>query len=423
MKFFKQFRFLNKLPNIPKMIFKYSKELKLTVTELDFIFKIYNYSHLENGITPSLSNMADRSWVSLRSLQRVSKKLQDKGILSVERRKDSEWKYQTNSYCINWLQEKLLEIDVYNTQLSMDFESHSIMWVESDINRYGYIAKPRVLDYYQNELELTTQENVFITYLLGYIDNRWIAEVSLNYASRTTPFSRTKLSEIIKSLSNRWYIISKEQFKWKGKYKKKNRYDLSPLMNKLNELERSKVEKILREKWEWKDYNTQRKAKWISNTFVPEEKADKRDNRKIQKRREFLLNEISRFQSQYISKDSHEAQLVREYQQELNGLENESINNWSLKNLMMERFKKLKQKPKTPWNNNLSKFEFYEARELCKRTWWDWKKDFNFYIKSVKTFPNVYRKHLASAIELWKNTDRYFKTCMWKEFTKLTIIS
>ena len=84
-------------------------------------------------------------------------------------------------------------------QLSLNLSNTFSFWEESSTLAYTCLAyTPRVLDFFQKELKVSQKENVLLKYLFWYLDNDFIAEVSLNIISKTTCISRTTLTSAVK---------------------------------------------------------------------------------------------------------------------------------------------------------------------------------------------------------------------------------
>ncbi len=412
MKIFKKFKFLNRFSKIPRDIFSHSKELNLSSRDLDVIFKIQNFIIGKNDIIPNLTKIAERSWTSIRTFQRSLNDLKERWYLEVLKRKDEVGKFTTNSYKIDWLFSKL---DILNNQTYMDFDNECIFWTESSgLDNCSFVLVPKTLDFFQKKLNISINENLFLKYLLWYIDDNWVSEISLNYTTKTTPLTRKTLQRCVKSLEEKWLIVIKEQFHWKTKIRRRNRYDLKPLLEELNELERARVEEKLKEKWKWKDYSKSRthNLSELSSTSTEGKEENSFNNKE---RILFLKNEIFRLQSNLTSKYSETADTIRQYQQEINELEHNSIKSGLISHLMQKRLDVLSNS----WDKH-SEFG-YRAKILCDKLNWNWNKSFNLYIKAVKKLPWTVDRFVWLALEKAKNREKYFAKCVSKEFRKLEL--
>ena len=424
MKVYEKYKFLTRTTRIPREVFTYSKELWLKIWDLDFILKVLNFSHFEK-ICPNLQNISEKSGTTKRTFQNSMKKLKEKGFLSVSQSREESGSFSTNSYDLWGLFTIIDERKKEENQLSLNLSNTFSFWEESSTLAYTCLAyTPRVLDFFQKELKVSQKENVLLKYLFWYLDNDFIAEVSLNIISKTTCISRTTLTSAVKWLSDKWLITVKEQFVWYGKkIRYKNRYDLKPLLEKLNELERQKVEKKLKDQGRWIDYSKQRKHAWVSNNNTSDTEKENIDiptykkQPKNTERINFIKNEIFRLKPTITSKYWEVANNIRELEQELNELQNNDMNKQSLAFLMSQRFKKIKSAIS---NNIISDPNTIKAREICNKLWWNWQRNRNFYIKSVRLFPNTVERFVATSWEKSrKSKENYFSVCMSKEFEKL----
>lgn len=414
MKIFKDKKFINRFTQNPRKLFEYSKRLSMDIWCLDIIFKLLNFNHFDEN-KANLTNISDRSWTSIRTFQRSLKKLDSTGLIKIQRNKDNKWKYTTNTYDLSWVFVAVEKISDEEKQLSLFEDSSECFWKKSStLGSLGMSFSPRVLDFFQKELDITQSENVFIKYILWFTDDKWITEISLNYTAKTTPFTRSSLTKIISSLEKKWLLSVKEQFCAKTWYRVRNRYDINPLMQKLNELERKKVEKKLKSQWKWKDYNSNRKSKPI-DIIIKEEGSDKSkiDSSIKNERINFLHNEICRLQRNLSSKYSEEADLIRQYQKELSDLKYKKEKSFS--ELIKERVLNAANNNGKVWNNDL-----YRAKDICLKLNWSWDKSRNFYIKAIKLFPNSVDRHVVTSIEKAKfSKERYFLRTVSNLFKKL----
>lgn len=405
MKIFSKFKFLkNRITQIPRSVLKNSRDLWLSYWELDIILKLLNFSHFSE-IFPNLTELSKQTWVSVRTYQRDLSSLEDKWLLSFSQRRTKEGYFSTNNYDLSWLFKKIEEIKG-NNQLSI----FDVFWEESNIPG-GFILSPRILDFFQKELNIDRKEILVIKYLFYYIDQTWMSEISLNYISKISPLSRTSIQKAIKTLVDKSLIEVKEEFSWRW-VKLRNKYFLTPLLKKLNNLEKNKVEKILKEQWKWKDFTKSR---------LKGEIKQKQDNKEvISNRIIFLENEILKLQSCIISKNSSSAEKIREYQLELNDIKYKPLSNNSLSNLLLERFsniKKIKDVEKN-WKSKYSKDQYRKAKNICDSLKGDWNKNSNFYLKAVSVCETTIDRYVWMTKENAKNKERYFLTCVSKVFKK-----
>lgn len=412
MKIFEKYKFINRFSKLPRDIFTKSKTLNLTCLELDIVFKLLNFKINENDIYPNLNKISERSGTSVRSYQRAFSSLKEKGYLSISQNKDENGRFSVNTYNMDWI---FSIIDTLSKQLYIDFNTNRIFWDKSsNLGNCSFIAVPKILDFFQKKLDINQKELLFLKYLFWYIDDNWISEISLNQISKTTPLSRTILQKLVSSLSDKWFIKVKEQYHWRSKIRVRNRYDIKPLLNKLNELEREKVEWKLKEKWLWKDFTKTRKHRNLS-TFSDKENTKNKNKINKQERVFFLENEVRRLQLDVFGKDSESAKLIREYQNEINSLKYWDIDSNSIWNLIKERFKKVDSV--TDFNSDV----WYQAKLICDKLNWNWNKSFNMYIKAVKYLPWTVDRFVWCSLEKAKYKERYFAKCISKELKKLNL--
>jgi len=419
MKIFTKYKFLNRFARIPRTIFTSSKGLNLSMSELDAIFKLLNFDINNTNITPNLTLLSERAGTSIRTFQRAFSKLKEKELLSIEQLKNNEGKFWTNSYNLSWLISKIELLS--SNQLAFQFDSEGAFWAESSLlYTQWFIAVPKTLDFFQKELDLDTKEIIFLKYLLWFIDDSWIAEISLNYTSKTTPLTRRSLQRIINTLTEKKLIIIKEQYHWRSKIRTRNRYDIKPLLWKLNQLEKKKVENKLIEQWKWKDYK--REYKSINNTYNPS--IPKSKPKVVNKERVlFLENEIRRLQPELLSKYSETAELIRGYQSELSLLKHSTVDN-SIWTLIWDRFKMLSKSREKPRRVEEECPEHViKAKFICDKLRWNWNKSSNFYIKSVLLLPNTVDRFVSTAYEKALKKECYFTTSVSKEFRKLKLVN
>ncbi len=426
MKFWKKYKFLSRTTALSKHIFSNSKKLWLKTSDLDFIFKLLNFSHFWT-INSNLQILSKKSWTSKRTFQNTIKKLKEKWYLQIIQKRHSNWLFSTNSYDLSWLFNAVKNVSD-NKQLRINFAEEKPFWKLSSTLELGCATYvPKVLDCFQKSLNITSNENVFLKYLFWYIDNDWISEISLNYATKTTSFTRTLLSKMVKELSEKGLIIVKEQFFWTWKIRIRNRYDLKPLLDHLNELERKKVDILLKKKGKWLDYNSQniKPKELVGLSQSLSNKNTNQKNIKINNQNEskirFLENEIRRYQSNYFSKYSQTAEIVRTYQKELSELKYWNINNNKLNNLVLNRINNIRNS-KTGNRTKISKENYIKAEYTCNKLWWNWNKSFNLYIKAVKKLPWTVDRFVWLALEKAKNKEKYFAKCVSKEFRKLELM-
>jgi len=412
MKIFKKFKFLNRFTKIPRSIFTQSKAINLTKQNLDIIFKLLNFYIDNNEITPNLTKLSERSWISIRTYQRAFSCLKEKGYIEINKRKDLKGKFTTNSYKLDSLFSK---IDSLSNQLYIDFESNNIFWAKSStLANCSFIAVPKALDFFQKEIDLWCEENLFLKYLFWYLDDDWISEVSLNIIAKTTPLTRKSLQRAVVSLQEKGLIKVSEQFYARTKIRVRNRYDLKPLLKKLNTLERLKVENKLKEKGIWKDFTKERKYRTVE---VKQKEIKKKESTFNNRERiAFLKNEIGRLQPQLRSKYSEIAELIRQHQLEINELKFSSAKENSIANLVKKRLKNIKP------DDDVHSDVWYRAKMICEKLNWNWNKSFNLYIKAVKKLPWTVDRFMWYALEKGVKKERYFATCVSKEFRKLELI-
>jgi DNA-binding MarR family transcriptional regulator len=422
MRIYEKYKFLNRTTRLPRELFTYSEKLWLKLWDIDFIFKLFNFSHFEK-ISPNLQIIADQSGMTKSSFQSSMKKLKEKGYLKVSQNRWKKWAFWTNTYDLSGLFNIINKMKKEEVQLSLNFYNKYTLWKWPNTLELGCpVHVPRVLDFFQKDLSVSQKENVLLKYLFWYLDENFISEVSLNIISKTTSISRSTLTSAIKWLSAKGLIIVKEQFVWYGKkIRYKNRYDLKPLLEQLNELERQKVENKLKDQGRWIDYSKQRKHSWISeNTANEEENIEIPKYTKKTKKYErinFVKNEIFRLKPQIRSKHSEIAIQIREFEQELSELQNNDTIKQSLAFLVGERMRKIKSKKGT---HVINQGEIIKAKEICSKLCWNWQRNRNFYIKSVRLFPNTVDRFVASSWEKSrKSKENYFWVCMSKEFQKI----
>jgi len=242
----------------------------------------------------------------------------------------------------------------------------------------------------------------------------------LNYTSKTTPLTRRSLQRIINTLTEKKLIIIKEQYHWRSKIRTRNRYDIKPLLWKLNQLEKKKVENKLIEQWKWKDYK--REYKSINNTYDPS--LPKSKPKIVNKERVlFLENEIRRLQPELLSKYSETAELIREYQSELSLLKHSTVDN-SIWTLIWDRFEILSKSREEPRRvEEKCPEHVIKAKFICDKLRWNWNKSSNFYIKSVLLLPNTVDRFVSTAYEKARKKECYFTTSVSKEFRKLKLVN
>ena len=422
MKFFNNYKFLWRISRIPRELFIFSKDLDLWVWELDFLTKLFNFSNFSE-IKPNLDNFSKKAWTSKRSYQDIIKKLKNKGYLEVCQNRSDRGYFETNTYNINGLFSAINQLKDQDKQLVLDFNTKFSFWEgSSTLESNCVVCSPRVLDFFQKELKISQKENLVLKYLFWYTDDNYISEVSLNIIAKTTCISRQTLTRAIKWLSEKGLIIIKEQFvgHWR-KIRYKNRYDLKPLLEQLNELERQKVEKKLKEQWKWKDYNQKRTYsrinKKVEEKEIKQEKKQENNQTRNQERINYIKNEIFRLKPRLKSKYWKLADHIRSLELELNELKNNNIQKQSLSSLISDRLSKLSQKKSisTSW-------EIIKARNICERVCWNWEKNKNLYIKAVRFFPNTVERYAITSIEKAKKSkENYFSVCLKKDFQKLQV--
>lgn len=404
MKFFEKYKFLKRTTKIPYDIFTKSSSIWLKWRDLDLITKLFNYNHFNEGIFPDLNKLAKRSWYDIKTITRSTKDLEWKWLLKINKTNSNKKSFDlSNIYS---------EIVKQNNQLYINFDDNSIGGLSNDLSELPYITIPKSLDYFQWKLWLKSWEIIFLKYLFWFLDTNLISNVSLNTISKITPISRTSLTSYIKNLESKWLIITKEVFHWRTKIRKTNRYDLKPLLEKLNELERIKSKDAQIKNWTWVDYNKQRTHRTLSEINLPKEKVISPEEK--QDRMNYLENEIRNIKfNSYISKYSDDSCKIRAYEEELSNLKWDSPSSFS--DILRDRFNNLAEWSKS----NLSSSEL-EAKDICDKLWWNWDRSRNMYFKAIKILWNSVYRHMTSAIELANNPSKrenYFATIIKNEIT------
>lgn len=418
MYFFKKFKFLWRTTKVPREIFANAKEIWLTYQELDVVTKLLNFKIDDNEIRPNMTALAERAWVSLRTFQRVIKKLEQKELLTREQIRASDWSLGNNVFDLKWLFKKL---DNSISQLYMNFYNWKIIWSEATNEKnISYFTVPKALDFFQKELDLTTKDVVFIKYLFAYIDKDFKSNVSLNYISKTSCMSRTTLTRAVKNLEKLWLLEISAKYHKLTKIRKKNSYNLLPLLERLNELERAKTESRVRAKWNWKDYATENAKRSHSvKNVVKIDVTETKENSSFDKaaRIDQLENEIRNLQVSLTSKDSPEAQKIRLCQDELSMLKYWDSEKNAFSSILMERYKNLKSNKRSGDNETYAK-----ARLICERLAWNWERSRNLYVKAVKLLPSTVDRFVELTLEKAQHKEKYFSRCMAKEFQNHNIL-
>lgn len=410
--FLSKLKFVNRFTRIPRKIF--DKKLELSFQEIDMILKLLNFQVFWSTVKPNLTVISENSWVSIRTYQRVLKSLREKNLISIEQNRSKEGLFDSNNYDMSGIFNTLSADD---KQLSLDsfFDRKDPLsyWEESSALSVCFI--PRALDSFQKELDLDSKEVVFIKFLLSRTDADAVSEISLNWVAKYTVFKRATLSKIIKSLSDKWLILMKEQYVWKSKIRTMNRYDLKPLYRKLNDLEKKKVQEKLEKEGKWVDYTKQRKKWEIEISTVPAYTPKKKQN--VEERIWFLENEISRLQwASYIWKNSSVADTIREYQKELNDLKYTPLTTGSLGSIVAQRYEHIKALK----HDSRSSDDLHKALEICQKLRGNWDKTRNFYLKAVKMLPRTIDGYVATTLELSnKSKERYFTKMVSKILQKV----
>lgn len=403
MKVFEKYKFINRFTKLPRVLFLKAKEMGLSFGEFDILSKLLNYSHFET-ITPNLTDLSQKTWISVRTYQRSLSSLQEKGIIQVSQNKVNG-KFSTNSYDISAFFVLLQQASW--KQLTMDFDS---VWTDSSIPG-GFIFSPVILDSFQKELWVDQKECLFLKYLILYMDDWFNSEISLNYLSKISPLWRSTLTRVIQTLEEKWIIETIAQFSKKGRIRTANMYNIKALFQKINELERKKVQKILEEKWEWRSKKP-RVEELVWN--IPETLNTPMHN--TETRIAFLENEINNLQNQCFAKNSQTAELIREYQEELSQLKYTKPSTFA--DLILQRIKAQQVKQDKPeqkeWKAKYNPHQYLQAHKLCDTLKWNWKQNSNFYLKIIATFPNTYERYQALAMDA-KIPERYFLVCLAKK--------
>lgn len=426
MKNFNSYKFINRFTQLPRVSFSHSKAMNMKIKDLDIVFKLLNFYKESFEINPNLSQLSEKSGTTTKTFQRIFSKLKKESYLKIKQNKDTNWYFSTNTYNLDWYFEKLIALQGQNKQLTLDFncDSNSFWWKSKSLHCLWFIAVPRALDFYQSELDISASENVFIKYLFWYINQYHSAEISLNIMAKTTCFSRKTLQNIVKSLSEKWIIkVSKKIVSgtWRMQV---NRYHLRPLLEKLNNLEKLKVENKLRARWTWKDYKREHRSIKKSNNVT--EKIQEKTYNNSNTRRIFIQNELLRLKTIINITDTKIYNQIQWYEAELKILNGFSNGENNLSAILENKFKHLQKNRTTDTKVNvsyISKNDLIKAQNICKELRWNWKKSANFYIKAVTKFPNSIDRYVASAKELAKwPKENYFMTCVSKEFKKLNTV-
>lgn len=142
-----------------------------------------------------------------------------------------------------------------------------------------------------------------------YADKEGISSVSLTKMNEHLGFCRTKIISSLQKLSLAGLVHTEHSTKFGRKLR--NRYNLKPLVKKLENLERAEVRTKLEEKGQWRDYSS-RSSRSIKTAKPVQPVLDQNQKRNSHIGRVKEIDaEISSLKSQFFPKDSEEASLIR----------------------------------------------------------------------------------------------------------------
>jgi len=150
--------------------------------------------------------------------------------------------------------------------------------------------------------------------------------------------SKAKTAEIVQSLSERGYIIVKEQTIFRKR--KANRYDLQPIVKILDKKEKDKYAELLGEHSKTRKKTSLRKL--TKKPTLLKQSPELTTNIPNQSDEDHSYNikiRIAELQKQYIGKHSDQAEEIRVLEKELSDITEKSKTTFSIQELMASRFK------------------------------------------------------------------------------------
>jgi predicted transcriptional regulator len=411
---------------IPRALIENVKHFGLSGSEIDFVLKLLAFN-MNGVICPTIQALSARSGTSEKTYQRAAEELQRKGLITKIQQRGENWKLGSNNYDLSLLWNAVGERVVGSRGNQLSIFSFSLLdsadWSEdggnSILSRFwesadtvlerGWAFFPRAIDTHQKVLSMSSFESVILKYLFMYADSEGVSSVSFTKMNEHLGFSKTKIVNSLQKLSLEGLIHTEHSTKFGRKLR--NRYNLKPLVKKLEDLERVTVQTKLEGKGQWRDYSS-RSIRSIKATNPTQAALEKKRNSHVGRVKE-IDAEISNLKSHFFSKESEEASLIRVLESERSEILGWSTGMSSLKEILAARMKSI---PET--YNSVDPVR-EEAQNICRRLRGNWSQNKRFYMKVVRNLGTTIDRFVASSNELWRNPERYFISSISKEMRRV----